>query len=465
MALQLKKNVFNKHFADRRSNKDYTILLVDDEKENLDSLSLVLDRDYNLLFANDGLEALNLIENKDYPDEIHMIISDQRMPKLTGVGLFQKTSELLPDAVRIILTGFTDADAIISSINEGQIYKFLTKPIDPIDLRVTVRRSLEYYSLEQRNVQLVIDLKKRVDEVESLVTAFEKFVPRQFLDRVATEGVRNLDELVIGKAQSETVSMLFSDIRSFTTLSETMPPQDVLNLINACFRRLSQPVHDNSGFVDKYIGDAIMALFDSCGDTEESQAANAVRAALGMQLALNAYNLERIEEGYQPIEVGVGVHTGPVIMGTVGVDTRMDMTVLGDSVNIAARLESLNKVYGSNVIVSAQTRRLLLGNDEFQWRELDCLRVKGRDEPLIVFEVFDAKQESADERGELLDIYHAALEHYYAAQWDLAREKFEQYLEKDSTDVVSHLYIKRCGDANNERIEGLMEFRKAAGAK
>lgn len=464
MALQLKKNVLKKHFAERKSNKEYTILLVDDEKENLDSLSLVLDRDYNLLFANDGLEALNLIENKDYPGDIHMIISDQRMPKLTGVGLFQKTSELLPDAVRIILTGFTDADAIISSINDGQIYKFLTKPIDPIDLRVTVRRSLEYYSLEQRNGQLVIDLKKRVDEVESLVTAFEKFVPRQFLDRVATEGVRNLDELVIGKAQSETVSMLFSDIRSFTTLSESMPPQDVLNLINACFRRLSQPVHANSGFVDKYIGDAIMALFDSTNDSDESQAANAVRAALGMQLALDEYNLERIEEGYQPIEVGVGVHTGPVIIGTVGVESRMDMTVLGDSVNIAARLESLNKIYGSRIIVSAQTRRLLLHNDEFQWRELDCLHVKGRDEPLIVFEAFDATQKGAGERGEFLEIHQAALEHYYAGEWELARMKFEQCLEKDSTDVVSHLYIKRCGDANDARIEGLMQFRKEAGS-
>jgi adenylate cyclase len=460
MALRLKKNVLSKHHSDRQSRKEYTILLVDDEKENLDSLSLVLDREYNLLFANDGQEALKLIENKEYPDDIHMIISDQRMPKLTGVGLFQKTSELLPDAIRIILTGFTDADAIISSINEGQIYKFLTKPIDPMDLRVTVRRSLEYYSLEQRNVQLVIDLKQRVDEVESLVKAFEKFVPRQFLDRVATEGVKNLDDLVIGKAQSGTVSVLFSDIRSFTTLSETMPPQDVLNLINACFRRLSGAVHDNSGFVDKYIGDAIMALFDSTDDSQKTQAANAVRAALGMQKALAVYNLERREDGYQPIQIGVGVHTGPVIIGTVGVETRMDLTVLGDSVNIAARLESLNKIYDSSIIVSAHTRRLLLDYDEFQWRELDCMRVKGRGEPLIVYEVFDAKDEEAGARGHLLDQYHSALEHYYAARWDTAKQAFEQYLEKDPGDRVSSLYIERCLNADDTQLDGLLQYRK-----
>jgi adenylate cyclase len=301
-----------------------------------------------------------------------------------------------------------------------------------------------------------------VDEVESLVTAFEKFVPRQFLDRVATEGVRNLNELVIGKAQSETVSMLFSDIRSFTTLSETMPPQDVLNLINACFRRLSEPVHANSGFVDKYIGDAIMALFDSSGDSEQSQAANAVRAALGMQAALDVYNIERVAEGYQPIRIGVGVHTGPVIIGTVGVDSRMDMTVLGDSVNIAARLESLNKIYDSSIIVSAQTRRLLLGSDEFQWRELDCLRVKGRDEPLIIYEVFDAIHVRAGERSEWLDLYHIALEQYYAAEWGLAKIGFEKCLEKNPDDLVSNLYIKRCEEASDTRIEGLMQYRKAA---
>lgn len=465
MALQLRKNVLSKHFAERKSIKQYTILLVDDEKENLDSLSLVLDREYNLLFANDGQEALKLIENKDYPDDIHMIISDQRMPKLTGVGLFQKTSELLPDAVRIILTGFTDADAIISSINEGQIYKFLTKPIDPVDLRVTVRRSLEYYSLEQRNAQLVVDLQQRIEEVESVVNAFEKFVPRQFLDRVANEGVRNLDELVIGKAESETVSVLFSDIRSFTTLSENMPPQDVLNLINACFRRLSTAVHNNAGFVDKYIGDAIMALFDSPDSAEQTHAANAVHAALAMQQAIEAYNLERHDDGYQPINIGIGIHTGPVIMGTVGVDSRMDMTVLGDSVNIAARLESLNKTYSSTILVSAYTHSLLSGNDAFQWRELDCLRVKGRDEPLIVFEVFDANEEASAARADLLDVYQSALEFYYAAKWEMAKSKFEQCLEMDSTDHVSRLYVERCEDANTARVEELVRLRETADRK
>jgi adenylate cyclase len=328
-------------------------------------------------------------------------------------------------------------------------------------LRVTVRRSLEYYSLEQRNGQLVIDLKQRVGEVESLVKAFEKFVPRQFLDRVATEGVRNLDELVIGKAQSDTVTVLFSDIRSFTTLSETMPPQDVLNLINACFRRLSEPVHNNSGFVDKYIGDAIMALFDSTDNSEKTQAANAVRAALEMQQAIASYNVERAEDGYQPIKVGIGVHTGPVIIGTVGVETRMDLTVLGDSVNIAARLESLSKNYHAPIVVSGHTRHLLLDSSEFQWRELDCLRVKGRDEPLIVYAVFDAANEKAGARSELLELHQAALEHYYAGEWELAKEKFEYYLQADSTDHVSRLYIERCGLADKTQVEGLMKFREA----
>ena len=375
MALRLEKSVLRKHQSERKSAKEFTILLVDDEKENLEALSLVLDKDYNLLFANDGVEALDIVRNPDRTEEIHMIISDQRMPRLTGVGLFQETSEILPDAVRIILTGFTDADAIISSINDGKIYKFLTKPIDPVDLRVTVRRSLEFYSLEQQNVQLVIDLRQRVNEVENLVRAFEKFVPRQFTDRVAAEGIQNVDNVEIGKAESATVTVLFADIRSFTSLSETMQPQEVLNFLNDCFETLSTPVHENRGFVDKYIGDAIMALFDSPGATDPEEANSAVQAAMSMQRALRAFNTRRAKDGDAPIAVGIGIHTGPVIIGTVGVESRMDLTVLGDSVNLASRLESLNKVYGTSIIVSSHTMALLDPDEKILSRELDCLRV------------------------------------------------------------------------------------------
>lgn len=386
MTLRLNKAVLTKH-QEQQTEKKHTILLVDDEQQNLESISLILEKEYHLIVAHDGEEALEKITALPKGQEIHLIIADQRMPRLTGVGLFTQTKDLMPDAVRMILSGFSDADAMLNSINEGQVYKFLMKPIDPADLRVTVRRCLEWRQLRLENVRLISDLKQRVSEVENLVVSFEKFVPRQFLDRVAREGIQNVKNFPIGKAERGFVTILFADIRSFTTLSESMLPQDVLDFLNSLFRRLSEPVHRNQGFVDKFMGDAIMALFDSPEGQENQQVNNAVRASVEMMKSLQEFNQERAKSGLAPVKIGIGIHTGPVIFGTVGVEARMDMTVLGDSVNVAARLEKLNKEHGTTIIVSAQTRQLMKSDSAYQWREIGSLPIRGRSGELVVYEV------------------------------------------------------------------------------
>lgn len=387
MALRLNKDALNKHKENTRAEKAHTVLLVDDEKMNLDSISMILEKEYNLLIASDGMEALDIISRMPQDREIHLIIADQRMPRLTGVGLFSQTKELIPDAVRILLTGFSDADAMINSINEGQIYKFLMKPIDPNDLRVTVRRCLEWRQLRLDNMQLVISLKKRVNEVENMVASFEKFVPRQFLNRIASEGIKNVKDFPIGKADGGFVTILFADIRGFTSLSESMTPQEVLDFLNALFHRLGEPVHRNHGFVDKFMGDSIMALFDSPDGQKDQQVHNAVRAATEMIESLENFNAEREAAGLAPVRIGIGIHTGSVIIGTVGVESRMDLTVLGDSVNVAARLEQLNKEHGTTIIVSSPTREIMVDDSPYQWRELGSIAIRGRSAPLDVYEV------------------------------------------------------------------------------
>ncbi|MCB1208458.1 MAG: response regulator [Verrucomicrobiales bacterium] len=378
MALRLNKDVFTRHQEQSQVEKEFTVMLVDDEEKNLDAISMVLQKDYNLILAHDGVEALEKISSLPPGQDIHLIIADQRMPRLTGVGLFSQTKEILPDAVRILLTGFSDADAMIGSINEGQVYKFLMKPIEPHDLRVSVQRCLEWRALRLENVQLVISLKKRVDEVENLVESFEKFVPRQFLNRIASEGIQNVKNFPIGRAEIGYVTILFADIRSFTTLSESMAPQEVLDFLNSLFHRLSAPVHEHHGFVDKFMGDAIMALFDSSPGEEQVQAANAMRAAIGMLESLEDFNATRIASGKEPVRIGIGIHTGPVIIGTVGVEARMDLTVLGDSVNIAARLEQLNKQHGTSIIASSKTRELVGDTFQLEWQDLGEITIRGR---------------------------------------------------------------------------------------
>ncbi len=151
------------------TEKKYTLLLVDDEEPNLRILKQMLENEYNILTANDGQEAIDLIKNHSRPETIHLIISDQRMPNKTGIEFFKETIDTIPKSVRIILTGFTDADTIIGAINEGQVYKFFSKPFEPKDLKVTIERALEAFELEAKNNSLIEQLKELNSSLERKV--------------------------------------------------------------------------------------------------------------------------------------------------------------------------------------------------------------------------------------------------------------------------------------------------------
>ena len=152
--LSLRKSAVKKLEPVVGESKKHTILVVDDELENLRAVTSTLEEEYEVLTADDGFAGLELVENHPEPERIHMIISDQRMPRMTGVEFLEKTVFITPKTIRIILTGFTDVDAIIDSINKGQVYKFITKPVDPNDLLVTVKRALEAFELEQTKAEI-----------------------------------------------------------------------------------------------------------------------------------------------------------------------------------------------------------------------------------------------------------------------------------------------------------------------
>jgi diguanylate cyclase (GGDEF)-like protein len=160
---------FKKIKSNETIEKRYTVLVVDDEKSNVQTITMVLDKYYFLLTASDGEEALNLVKNHPNPDDIHCIISDQRMPKKTGIEFLSETYKLIPNTKRIILTGFTDVDSIIDAINNGHIYQYLTKPIEPKEIKSTIQRALETYELEMANVRLLAELEQANKDLESKV--------------------------------------------------------------------------------------------------------------------------------------------------------------------------------------------------------------------------------------------------------------------------------------------------------
>jgi PAS domain S-box-containing protein len=218
------------------------------------------------------------------------------------------------------------------------------------------------------------------DELFQLNKAYERFVPNQFLQFLEKSSIIDVE---LGDQVQLEMSVLFSDIRDFTTLSESMTPEDNFRFINSYLSRMEPVINENNGFIDKYIGDAIMALFSGEAD-------NAVKAGIAMLQGLVEYNQNRANFGCAPIQIGIGINTGTLMLGTVGGQNRMDGTVISDAVNLASRVESLTKNYGVSLLITQPTYSRLKNPSQYAIRTLDTVKVKGKSEAVTVYEVFDA---------------------------------------------------------------------------
>jgi class 3 adenylate cyclase len=212
------------------------------------------------------------------------------------------------------------------------------------------------------------------DELTTVNKSMSRFVPNEFLNFL---NKKSINDIQLGDQTLRSITILFADIRSFTSLSETMSPQENFNFINSYFNRIGPIIRNYHGFIDKYIGDGIMALFP-----ENPQ--DAVRASLAMQEKLNEYNNERLSYGLQPIQIGIGIHTGPVMLGIIGEQQRIESTVISDSVNLASRIESLTRTYNVPILLSGAMQSYVK-EAGFQSRLIDSVLVIGKSKPCDIF--------------------------------------------------------------------------------
>lgn len=235
------------------------------------------------------------------------------------------------------------------------------------------------------SMTISVRFKNSFNHISQLKSTFEKFVPKRFLMRITDE---DLSDIQLGHAHSESLVVLFSDIRGFTTISEELSPEHLLRYLNLYFLEMATVVKSNGGFIDKFIGDAVMALFDEHDEGNLPAASSrAMTAAIEMQRALPDLNARLAAEGWPPIRIGIGIHFGPVVMGTVGAEFRMDSTVLGDTVNTAARLEGLTKQHQVPIVVSHTLLSQLPSDHGFTFREIGTVSIRGKAAPLQVFEL------------------------------------------------------------------------------
>ena len=583
------------------------IICVDDERTVLRSLKAELQEavgnDYTIEMAEGGEEALELIEELlEDGDEVILIISDHIMPDIKGDELLKQAHIILPKSIKIMLTGQADIGAIANAINSANLYRYITKPWQSEDLKLTVREALNSYLQAQRvaqqnaklqqmnqelaelnsqqtaliaklhesenrlrqfleampigvgvlgadgqpyyvnrkakeifgkgvvpdtsseqlsevyqmyqagtnkkyptdNLPIVRALKgesARADDAEvhqgdkiipleifatpiydqqgnivyaintlqditerkeaeaerrkfiqelfdlnynlqisldaelEIAEATSRFVPNEFL---AFLGCDSIVDIKLGEAVELEMSVLFSDIRDFTTLSEQMTPTDNFKFINSYLSRMEPLIVENQGFIDKYIGDAIMALFSEGAD-------DAVKAGITMLQTLAEYNRDRVSLGYVPVEIGVGINTGSLILGIVGGKSRMDGTVVSDAVNLASRIESLTKNYGVSLLITQQTFDRLTNPGDYASRVIDKVQVKGKSEWVTVYEVFEADLAEV-KAGKLatLQLFTEALSFYNMKSFRQAAGLFADCLRQNPGDKVARNYLERC---------------------
>jgi adenylate cyclase len=260
-------------------------------------------------------------------------------------------------------------------------------------------------------------------------------MPKEIAEKLLQEGEGALG----GKSQKATV--LFTDIRSFTSIAERIGPPETVRLLNEYFGLMVDVLMEHGGILDKYIGDAIMAVFGA-PFTSPDDADHAVQTAIGMLRQLHGFNARRGADGIEPVAMGVGINTDEVLSGNIGSLKRMDYTVIGDGVNLASRLESANKHYGTEILVSELTVRELRGR--YRLREVDRMRVKGKSQPVGVFEVLDHLDGQVPALDDVLAAYATSLEAYRRGAWREARESFEGVLRLRPDDGPSRMYAERC---------------------
>lgn len=313
------------------------------------------------------------------------------------------------------------------------------------NMRETGRGELNKYGIVRTNDELgeltegyndmTEKLGEYIGDISQMTEAYSRFVPKQFLEYLGKE---KFTDIKLGDQVQKEMSVLFTDIRSFTEISEKMTPKENFDFINHYLGFMEPVIGSNNGFIDKYVGDSIMALFS---DNPE----DAISAGIEMRIKLSQFNQMMLQLGKPVINSGIGIHTGSLMLGVVGGEGRMDGTVISDAVNLASRLEGLTKIYGSSIIISQDTLIKINNPEKYNYRFLDIVKVKGKQEAVYIFEVLDGDPDDVKQlKLETKQDFSNAIKFYKSKEFGKAVKLFTQIYELNKHDRAASVYIERC---------------------
>ena len=297
---------------------------------------------------------------------------------------------------------------------------------------------LYYWGMLAFLLCLAFILERRFTEAQNYLKAYNlassRFIPHEFVDFL---GKKSIIDIQLGDRIHQEMTVLFSDIRSFTSISERMSPEQNFNFLNAYLLQVSPVIRQHKGFIDKYIGDAIMALFYHSPE-------NAVKAAIAMQNQVKLFNRDCHKKGYPSIQIGIGLHCGQLMLGTVGEKQRMDTTVIADAVNLASRLETATKQCGASILMSEETLNRLPHADRYAYRFLGKILVKGKKEAIKIYEIYEADEpELKTFKTETKSLFEKAVRLCDRGHNKEARDILEDLQEKNSADNAVRLLLFR----------------------
>lgn len=353
------------------SFESYKVLYLDDEHQNLISFRAAFRRFFEVHIAKNVKEALEILAQ--HP--IQVVITDHRMPDMSGVQFLEKVIASYPDTIRMVMTGYSDVEAVIEAVNNGRVYRYITKPWDNKELKLTIENAFQLYDLRLHNQRLFKELQQKVTEQEKTLKLFQKYVPESIISKTLNAHEDNLFD-----GEHKQVSILFCDIRRFTRIAKELAPKEVVKLLNCYYNVMNCCIKKYGGSINQFVGDEIFAIFGAPLSLKDHEW-KSVNCAIEMR---NSLFLIKEQTGID-ISVGIGIHTGEVIAGNLGTDDKIEYSITGDCVNFAKRIESLTKDNPNQILVSESVYSLV--KDKIILTLRPPATVKGYDLPISTYEV------------------------------------------------------------------------------
>ncbi len=373
---------------DQPKNK-YNILYVDDEINNLNSFRAALRRFYNIFTAQSGEEGIQILAEND----IHIVVTDQRMPNMTGVQFLQHIP-VEQDNIRIILTGFSDMESIIEAINTGKVYRYITKPWDKEELKITIDNAVETVVLRRNNKILIQELQEYNEQLEAKVVQRTLEIEKQ--KEMIEEEKAKSDSLLLnilpaeiaeelkreGRSfarKHEDVSVLFADIKGFTPIAEMLQPEELVTMLDQVFSAFDNIIDKHGMEKIKTIGDCYMCA-GGLPLADQDSSVKAVQAAVEMQAFIRDFCQSNKIGNLPPFNIRIGIHTGPLVAGVVGL-SKFAYDIWGDTVNLASQMEQHSEP--GKINISGNTHEKI--KDLFQTSYRGKIVAKGKGEVDMYF--------------------------------------------------------------------------------